>query len=79
MSTAQVTNTDFAIYPNPTTDLIYLNSEILLEAVISDLSGKEVLRRKVRKNLNISSLEKGTYILTLSDGLSSYNHKIIKK
>ena len=79
MSTVQVTNADFAIYPNPTTDLIYLNSEILLEAVISDLSGKEVLRRKVSKNLNISSLEKGTYILTLSDGLSSYNHKIIKK
>ena len=79
MSTAQVTNTDLAIYQNPTTDLIYLNSEILLEAVISDLSGKEVLRRKVSKNLNISSLEKGTYILTLSDGLSSYNHKIIKK
>jgi hypothetical protein len=49
-----------------------------LEAVVFDLLGKELLRENITGRLDISSLEKGTYILNLTDGINTSTHKIIK-
>ena len=68
--------TNFAIYPNPAQDLVYISSysekdkDVFIE--ISDVSGKmiltQILNLKKEKNdfpLDISSLAKGMYILKL--------------
>ena len=56
-----------------------MNIDSVLEAVVFDLLGKELIRENVTDNLDISTLEKGTYILNLSDGVNTSTHKIIKE
>ena len=59
-------------------DNIYINSDIELEAVVLDLLGKELLRENINGRLDISCLEKGTFIINLTDGINTSTHKIIK-
>ena len=67
------------IYPNPSFDYISINSDSNLEAILYDFLGKELIRENVTDKLDISSLEKGTYILNLTDGINTSTHKIIKE
>ena len=67
------------IYPNPSSKYININIDTKLEAVVFDLLGKELIRENITGRLDISSLEKGTYILNLSDGINNSTHKIIKE
>ena len=70
---------EYEIYPNPTSDYIYINNNIELETVVFDLLGKQVMREYITDKFDISCLEKGTYILNLSDGINTSTHKIIKE
>ena len=70
---------NITIYPNPSSDFMYVKNNIELEAVVIDLLGKELIREKITGRLDISSLEKGTYILNLTDGINTSTHKIIKE
>ena len=70
---------DISIYPNPSSKYINVNIDTKLEAVVFDLLGKELIREKITGRLDISSLEKGTYILNLTDGVNTSTHKIIKE
>ncbi len=67
------------LYPNPSSDHININVNSELEAIVFDLLGKELLRENILGKLDISSLEKGTYILNLIDGVYTSTHKIIKE
>ena len=79
-----LTNNSYSIsnsmsfFPNPSSGYISINSHEELEAVIFDLLGKELIRENINGRLDINSLEKGTYILNLTDGLNTSTHKIIK-
>ena len=68
-----------SIYPNPSSKYINVNIDSELESVVFDLLGKELIRENISGRIDISSLEKGTYILNLSDGVNTSNHKIIKE
>jgi len=70
---------DVSIFPNPTSDYIYINNDIKFEAVVFDLLGKQVMIEYITDKFDISCLEKGTYILNLSDGINTSTHKIIKE
>ena len=70
---------NITIYPNPSSKYINMNIDSVLEAVVFDLLGKELIRENVTDKLDISTLEKGTYILNLSDGVNTSTHKIIKE
>ena len=69
---------NITIYPNPSSKYINVNIDSVLEAVVFDLLGKELIRENITGRLDISSLEKGTYILNLTDGINTSTHKIIK-
>ena len=69
---------DISIFPNPSSQYIDVNIDSELEAVVFDLLGKELIRENITGRLDISSLEKGTYILNLTDGVNTSSHKIIK-
>jgi len=70
---------NITIYPNPSSKYINVNIDSVLEAVVFDLLGKELIRENITGRLDISSLEKGTYILNLTDGINTSTHKIIKE
>ena len=68
-----------SIFPNPSSDYISVNIDSEFEAVVFDLLGKELIREKITGRLDISCLEKGTYIINLTDGVNTSTHKIIKE
>ena len=70
---------DISLYPNPTSNYVYINSDIELEVIVFDLLGKQVMRENINGRLDISCLEKGTYIINLTDGINTSTHKIIKE
>lgn len=64
-------STNFSIFPNPAKDVLNITSVNSIEkAVISDLSGKIVISKTSLKNksIDVSSLPKGVYVLTLESG-----------
>ena len=70
---------DISIHPNPSSQFINITIGTEMKAVVFDLLGKELIRENINSRLDISSLEKGTYILNLTDGINSSTHKIIKE
>ena len=69
------------IYPNPAGDVVTISTKSEIQSVnIFDLSGKKVKSLKPAKEINVSSLAKGTYILQvfyMNGGVE--NTKLIKK
>jgi hypothetical protein len=84
-----VNENEISVYPNPANDFITIHTNSLLiyqlEVFITDLSGKLILHTfKIQDNdldLNLISLEKGTYILMIRNTVSGaiiQNSKIVK-
>tara|TARA_R110002049_G_scaffold45604_2_gene132932 strand:- start:45373 stop:46152 length:780 start_codon:yes stop_codon:yes gene_type:complete len=73
---------EFAMYPNPVTDVIHFNTkERLASARIYDLLGKEVLQvLNPSESINISTLTNGLYVLKLeSKNGAIVTRKIVKE
>lgn len=72
---------EFSVYPNPVNDVINIQTqENVKGAQIIDAAGKVVLSQKNPSNsLNVSSLNKGIYILKLSSDKGISTSKIMKK
>ena len=70
---------DISIYPNPTSDIVYIEGNYTqLKAVVYDILGKQVMNEPITNSIDISQLEKGVYILQLSDGAKLTTQRIIK-
>lgn len=69
------------VYPNPAVDVVNLTANKEIKSVnIYDLSGKKVKTVNDAKQINVSNLAKGTYILQAYYGNGSVeNTKLIKK
>lgn len=68
------------VYPNPVGDVVNLTASKEVKSVtIYDLSGKKIKSTTDTKQINVSNLAKGTYILQANYGTSVENTKIIKK
>ncbi len=78
MFNAELQSFDIKLHPNPSSDYIYINTDSELEAIVYNLLGKQVMREYVSDKLDISCLEKGTYIVNLTDGIYNSTQKIIK-
>jgi hypothetical protein len=69
------------LYPNPvTTGKIYISSknELEKEIVIFDVLGKIALQTKINtKELNISNLLPGVYIIKITEGEATSSRKLI--
>jgi len=67
----------FKIYPNPTTDVIYISYEAFPAIVtVYDMNGKVMMNQNVSTNneaIDVSSLPKGNYIMTVG------NNNLIRK
>ena len=70
---------DILIYPNPASDIVYIDGNYSqLKVVVYDILGKQVMNRRIKNTINIRQLEKGVYILQLSDGTKRNTQRIIK-
>jgi len=69
-----------SIYPNPTSDIVNIEGNYSqLKVVVYDILGKQVIKESITNSIDISQLEKGVYILQLSDGAKLTTQRIIKK
>lgn len=70
-------DSDLFIYPNPATDVVYINtSQKIEEIVIYNLLGKSIKTCQENK-INTSKLTKGSYILIIKTENNIYNRKLI--
>jgi len=75
-------NTSISIYPNPTTNTIYINGDLTLfnKVQVLDSSGKIIYESKsVVKKINLSDFESGTYLLKLELDNQIIIKRIIKQ
>jgi hypothetical protein len=67
---------DFSIFPNPSNEFITINvtnSDVIEQVMITDLTGRIVKTASFNKQIEISDLENGQYILNIvsPEGISS--------
>lgn len=69
------------VYPNPANNEIHITSDQhqFNKIIITDLAGRIVLSSSFTERLNISSLEKGMYLLTLENDKTTLTTKLIKE
>ncbi|MDD7915293.1 GEVED domain-containing protein [Polaribacter ponticola] len=70
-----------SLYPNPMENKLNIKTSITSEVSIYNVVGKLVLRNKVRENnkeLDVSHLKRGVYIVRIKNDLGVKNSKIIK-
>lgn len=72
LSTAQITDAGFKIYPNPTKNILNISSSAEItevsEVAIFDITGRMVAKPNlVKQTISVSDLSAGTYILLIRD------------
>jgi len=82
LATSDVTKKETKIYPNPFKDVIHFdNAEAIKSVSVSDFSGRKIKTiNEVSKELRLSEIKKGNYILIIDykDG-SKNSSKLIKE
>jgi hypothetical protein len=72
----------WSIYPNPVSDLLYLNGLNDETAIVTifDVSGKMLMNQSLQNNaIDVSSLAKGIYILRVTTAGSVHTSRFVKK
>ena len=58
---------DIKIFPNPTTGVVHIESNMKLSATIASVDGRKLLERQDVKTIDIAGLPSGMYMLSLYD------------
>jgi hypothetical protein len=73
------TQLDISIYPNPTSNTLFISgNETPIAVAIYNVLGKEVLSIKNANNINVQALPSGVYVIRISDCVGQTNRKFIK-
>src|SRR5690606_27397287 len=74
------------VYPNPTSDVLYLSGDIEVlrdsNIVVYDINGKKIIETVFFQEdsaVDVSTLESGVYILTVSKNDAKQSYKFVKK
>jgi hypothetical protein len=77
LSTDDFTASNFVIYPNPTSNLLFLTGNTAIEsAEIFDTNGKKLITKMVKNSVDVSELSAGIYFIKLNN---TETFKFIKK
>lgn len=75
--------TELSFYPNPASDgKIYITSTIPTsskEVEIFDILGKSILKATIVRELNVSSISAGVYLIKIKSGETSITRKLVIK
>lgn len=67
------TNENISFYPNPTNDIVTLNTEIVnFKIQVFDISGKELLNLDNQKIINLEKYSRGIYFIKIKDVNTAY-------
>ncbi len=76
-------NRTIVIYPNPAKNNLYIRNDLTYRnLVITDLTGKIILKKSISNGLNqiqIYQIPAGSYFITLSDGDKTETLKFVKE
>lgn len=80
---AKLGNSVFKVYPNPTSDIIWIEGESIEhgEATLYDISGRMIMRQKLQSNrslVDMANLKRGVYLLEVVSGNTKEMTKIKK-
>ena len=64
---ANVNRSDIKIYPNPAQTVVHIESTVQVRAIINSIDGRAIMNVTAAKNLDISSLPDGIYMIMLYD------------
>ena len=80
-SVTDLNQTDVSIYPNPASASVFITAQAPVTAIISSIDGKALITQPNAKEVSLSSLADGVYIITLYDanGQQLKVQKLIKK
>lgn len=67
------------VYPNPATNVLYVNSNSTAIVTVMDLSGRTLINTVGNKSINIESLKKGAYIITIKEDNVVYSGQLLKQ
>jgi hypothetical protein len=76
-------NANISVYPNPSTGLINISMPVVNEATtlyITDMIGKEVFKSSLKDanvSIDLSNLQKGLYMVTITNGQAKQIQKLI--
>lgn len=74
------TNSTISIYVDNNSEELLINSKNRVEAIqIYDVTGKLLLTDALKKKINISNLNTGTYIISIETKEGTYSEKFMKK
>ena len=72
-----------SIYPNPVSDVLYLNADNGVEAQdvkVYNMQGRELLNFAQNLNtVNLQSLSAGLYMVTVKTNVGQLNYRVVKK
>ena len=81
LSITGVENINFLLYPNPTKDVLYINTKlgIKIEKIqLYSITGKLLFNNKNNKEVSLRHFPKGIYILNIISDNNNFTKKIIK-
>ena len=82
LSSKTFENETFLIYPNPTTNMIYIqtpNGTLIDKFIITDLLGKEIISQINTNQVSTEILSNGIYLVQIFSGDAKYQSKFIKQ
>ncbi|WP_343658129.1 reprolysin-like metallopeptidase [Chryseobacterium sp.] len=78
--TADTKSSEISVYPNPADTFVEVkNFKGKGDYKIYSADGRLVQEGKVEEKINVASLVKGVYVITIKDDKNTYNTKLIKK
>lgn len=73
------TQSQTAIYPNPCTDVLHIEAAENIKVSVSDLGGRQLISTSAQKDIDVSALQPGSYIISLDNGTEQQVSMFIKK
>ena len=67
------------IYPNPTSGILFINTDNIESISVVNLLGSIVLTKNNSNNIDLSSLPKGSYVVSIKSNNNVFVKQIIKK
>lgn len=70
----------YTVYPNPSTSSVFVDAPVAVKAVVTTIDGKVLISQENAKEINISKLADGMYMMMLYDesGVQRSVHKLVK-
>lgn len=80
LSVAEENTTNVSIFPNPVTDVLFIQSSTpVTEVTVYTILGQIVLTEKMENNqLDVSSLSKGIYLLQMTNETGAFTQRLVK-